>query len=291
MFTMMKILFAIFLTFNAIMIGFCITLHFGFATSAGTILLLYRRFFYKCSIIARRAFLHPLLFIKYIFEKVAGFLLLAAATILHPNIVLSFYAFFIALGMVLLLLSVIPIRFFIKVLIFLVSLFFYATRSDLILLPAKPVILFIWTKLNYAGKLLLNASLTAFEDMMGIRHSKKEGPAEYCRRKVANYYKSIDDALHKKDTKTRQTSTDPTGCKAYLGIMFREELENLGLYGKNFTMDDLNKQRKTLLKLHHPDNFSDPDDISLHQEQSCRISASYTVIKNELQKFNISKAN
>ena len=242
---------------------------------------IYGLLFIRTITVLKGSIFHPISFIKFIitlplrlvfwmFELIAPFFMFIV-----PLIIIIFAWYFTITNLNLFILLELGICFLITIILFVI--YIYSSK--------------IWDYLNlkvilcscYLRQLNRNVFEYSYETLLGNEHLYKKSPKDYCeerRKDVENSNKRINDNIEYK-RKHPEIKKEAKRKKSYLDILYPDELQMFDLYMKDFTIDDLNKKRKELLKAHHPDNYHTEKEIRYHQEIYNKIQKAYEIIKKE----------
>lgn len=277
----MRIIFGLFILFNIFIFIFGVSIKIPANKTFAWYGRVYKFLFLRIFSILKGAIFHPISFILLIFSFIG-------------KIVFSFLMFFNEMMTTLVLPGVLSI----------ISWYFIITKLQLIFILKILfciVILIVWTyvclKENsiltklflklyliscYLKQLIKNIYESSYETLLGNSHIYKKSPMDFYNEKKEAYYKKIERLKAESKNKTYDTKSKTSKHqKSYLDVLYSRELQLLDLYMQDFTMDDLNKRRKELLKLHHPDNYHTEKEIKYHQQIYNEIQKAYETLKKE----------
>lgn len=258
----------------------CKIANFSIQTSFFVLLSSYQIFIKRVFVLIKNILLHPILTITYIITKLLSFVFAITKELTHVGLVETFY------------LSIVFICFSLKI----------ATAHGLSWLFKIPIAIIAWklstfvspffcilydsigTKLWFANlyiyKWLSNTSDSIYERLTKHIVTEKQSPSGFANNYIQDYINILQSKHNGNETSTQQTKHKTT----YLDVLYPRELKILDLYEQDFTLEDLKKRKRELLKLHHPDNFHSPEDIALHKQKTIEINEAFTVISKVLSK-------
>jgi len=243
---------------------------------------LYQRFFHKISILIRKGYKHPVLFIKLVFYKLFSILFSCFRIILYPGFVLSIGVLSITLTIVFYILSKLNVGILIYAIATIITTYIIILCSDYYTGKYEELIISIYKKNCYLSKYFSNLSKYTFAKLSGNDFFIKDDPSLYANEKVDAYRKISEEIDQKHQSKEPEVKSEHK--INYLDVMYSSELKLFDFYMKDFTLEELKKKKRELLKIHHPDNFHDEFDISYHQKKCHEITCAYSILEKYFKK-------
>lgn len=277
---LLNILFGFIILLHVGLFVMCKIANFSIQTSFFVLLSSYQIFIKRVFVLIKNILLHPILTITYIITKLLSFVFAITKELTHVGLVETFY------------LSIVFICFSLKIAIahglswlFKIPIAIIAWKLSTFVSPFFCILYdSIGTKLWFANlyiyKWLSNTSDSIYERLTKHIVTEKQSPSGFANNYIQDYINILQSKHNGNETSTQQTKHKTT----YLDVLYPRELKILDLYEQDFTLEDLKKRKRELLKLHHPDNFHSPEDIALHKQKTIEINEAFTVISKVLSK-------
>ena len=104
-------------------------------------------------------------------------------------------------------------------------------------------------------------------------------PELYVNEKIEEYNEQFQKTMQDRKNKVKK---EETRIPSFFDLEYEKELKFFGLYNRDFDLRDLKREKRNLVKLHHPDQFTDPSEQNEHRVlYDLTIRYYNTIVKNK----------